>query len=90
MDRSELALALSAVTIVPTIYGLALPSLSEARSQADDRGHLQASEHYAAVLSVAVVLGIAGVTRSPQAGAVGLLAVVALSGAYRHAVDATP
>lgn len=84
------ALAMATVAVVPAIYGAALPPMSEARGQADDRGHLAAAERYAAALSAAVVLGVAGVTRSPAAAVVGLVAVVGFSAAYRNAVQATP
>jgi hypothetical protein len=89
-DKASAALAVSVVAVVPGIYGAALPPMSEARGQADDRGHLAAAERYAALLSAAVVLGIAGVTRSPEAAAVGLIAVVGFSAAYRNATKATP
>lgn len=89
-SKAAAALAVSVVAVVPSIYAAALPPLSETRGQADDRGHLVAAERYAAILSAAVVLGIAGVTRSPEAAAVGLVAVVGFSAAYRRANRATP
>lgn len=90
MDKSSAALALSVVGLVPAVYGVALPSLADTRSQADDRGHLAAGEHYAAILSLALVLGVAGATRSPAAAFAGIVAVVGFSAAYRNAAQAHP
>lgn len=84
------ALALSVVSIVPAIYGAVLPAMSEARAQADDRGHLAAGERYAALTAGAVVLGVAAVTRSPEAALIGTIAVLAFAVAYHSAVAATP
>lgn len=89
-DHATAALALATVALVPAVYSCALPPLSETRGQADDRGHLSAAERYAALVAGAVVLGVAGVTRSPAAAAAGLIAVVGFSAAYRAATTATP
>lgn len=89
-DKSDAALALAVVGLVPAVYGIALPSLADTRGQADDRGHLAAGEKYAAVLSAAVVLGVAGATRSAPAALAGLIAVVGFSAAYRFATNAHP
>lgn len=89
-DHSSAALAVSTAALVVGVYSASLPTLAEARGVADDRGHLAASEKYAAVVAGAVVLGVAGVTRSPSAAVVGLVAVLGLASAYRYAVDAQP
>lgn len=86
MDSGKAALALSTVALVPSIYGLALPNLAETRAQPDDDGHLSAGEKYAALIAGGIVLGVAGVTRSPEVAAAGLVAVVAFSAAYRVSV----
>lgn len=90
MDKANAALALSVVGLVPAVYGIALPSLADTRGQADDRGHLLASERYAAAVSAAVVLGVAGATRSPAAALAGVIAVVGFAAAYRFATQAQP
>lgn len=90
MDKATAALALSVVGLVPAVYAVALPNLAETRAQADDRGHLAAGERYAAVVAGAVVLGVAGATRSPEAALAGLVAVVGFSAAYRFACRANP
>lgn len=90
MDNNTTALAISVVGLVPAIYSVALPSLADTRGQADDRGHLAAGERYAAMVAGAVVLGIAGATRSPAAALAGLVAVVGFSAAYRNATQAQP
>lgn len=89
-DRSTVALALATVALVPAIYSAALPNLADVRGQADDRGHMSAACNYATVVAGAVVLGVAGVTKSPQAAAAGLVAVVGFAAAYSMARRATP
>lgn len=89
-DRSTAALAVATVALVPSIYSAALPTMAEVRAQADDRGHIAAAETYAAMVSAAVVLAIAGLTRSPEAAGVGLVAVVAFAGAYTSARRCNP
>lgn len=89
-DRATAALAVSTAGLVIGVYGASLPTITEARGQADDRGHLSAGERYAAVVASALVLGVAGITRSPEAALVGLVAVVGLSCAYHQAVTAQP
>lgn len=90
MDKSTAALSLAVVGLVPAVYSVALPSLADTRGQADDRGHLTAAEQYAALVSGAVVLGVAGATRSPAAALAGLVAVVGFAAAYRRATRAQP
>lgn len=90
MDSGRAALALSTVALVPAIYGAVLPAMADARAQADDRGHLAAGEKYAALLTGAVVLGVAGATRSPEAAAAGIVAVIGFAAAYHFAVTAEP
>lgn len=89
-DRASAALAISTASLVVGVYGASLPTIADARAQGDDRGHLQASERYAAVVASAVVLGVAGATRSAEAAVVGLVAVIGLASAYRYAVNAQP
>lgn len=89
-DRASAALALSTVALVPAIYAASLPNLTDTRAQADDRGHLEAAERYAAGVAAAVVLGVAGVTRSPEAALAGLVAVVGFAAAYNRARRAEP
>lgn len=89
-DRATAALAISTASLVVGVYGASLPPLAEARSQADDRGHLAACEKYAAVVAGALVLGVAGATRSPEAAIVGLVALIGFSAAYRAAVASAP
>lgn len=89
-DQSQAALAVATAGLVVGVYGAALPTMAEARSQADDRGHMAAAEKYAALVSVALVLGVAGACRSPEAAAAGVLAVVGFSAAYRFACQAQP
>lgn len=84
-DTNKAVLALSTIALVPTFYGAILPNLADVRSMADDRGHLAASEQYAAVVTGAVVLGAAAVTRSPEVAFAGLIALVAFSAAYHRA-----
>lgn len=90
MDKSTAALALAVVGLVPAVYAVALPSMADCRAQVDDRGHMAAGERYAAVVSAAVVLGVAGATRSAEAAAAGLVAVIGFSAAYRYATRAHP
>lgn len=90
VERATAALALSTVALVPSIYGAALPAMSEVRGQADDRGHLAAAEQYAALVAGATVLGISAVTGSPEVAVVGVVAVVAFASAYRVARRAEP
>jgi hypothetical protein len=90
MDQSTAALALATAGLVPAVYSAALPNLAEVRGQADDRGHLAAGERYAALVAGAVVLGVAGATRSPVAAAAGLVSLIAFSAAYRAAAVAQP
>lgn len=82
VDRATAALAISTASLVPAIYSAAMPTLAETRGQADDRGHLAAAERYAALIAGAVVLGVAGVTQSPEVAVVGLVAIVAWAAAY--------
>lgn len=89
-DRATAALAISTAAIVPAIYGAALPNLADTRGQVDERGHILAAEQYAAVIAGAVVLGIAGVTGSPEVALVGIIAVIGYSSAYAIARKATP
>jgi hypothetical protein len=89
-DRASAALAIGTASLVVGVYGASLPTLADARGQADDRGHLAAGERYAALVAVAVVLGVAGATRSAEAALVGLVAVVGMAAAYHGAVSATP
>jgi hypothetical protein len=89
-DQSGAALAIATASLVVGVYGASLPTLADTRGQADDRGHMGAAEKYAALVSVAVVLGVAGATRSPEAALVGLVAVVGMSAAYHAAVTASP
>lgn len=89
-DSGDVALALSTVAIVPSIYGIVMPSMTEVRGQADDDGNLSRGEQYAAVISVAVVLGVAGAARSPQAALAGMVAVVAFAAAFHNSVRAEP
>lgn len=89
-STARTALVLSTVALVPAIYSAVLPKMSDVRAQADDRGHLAAGERYAALTAGAVVLGVAAVTRSPEAAFVGVVAVVAFAVAYHHAVTAAP
>lgn len=84
-DASRTALALSTVALVPSIYGVVLPAMADVRGQADDRGHIAASEQYAALLAGAVVLGVAGATRSPEAALAGIVAVIGFAAAYHRA-----
>lgn len=90
MDKGNAALALSTAALVPSIYALALPNMAETRARHDDDGHLEAGERYAAIIAGAVVLGVAGATRSPEAGLAGLVAVVAFAAAYRVSVRTAP
>ena len=89
-DKASSALAIATASLVVGIYGSSLPTLAEARGQSDDAGHLSAAETYAAVMSAAVVLGVAGATRSGEAAVVGLIAVVGLASAYHYAVALQP
>lgn len=89
-DKGSIALALSTAAIVPSIYGVVMPSMADARAQSDDHGHLARCEQYAAIIAGAVVLGVAGAARSPEAGLAGLVAVVAFAAAYHHSVNAQP
>lgn len=89
-DRATTALALSTAGLVLSVYGTSLPTLADVRGQADDRGHLAASEKYAALVAGAVVLGVAGATRCPEAAVIGVVAIVALSAAYRTAAKTAP
>ena len=89
-DRGTIALALSTVALVPTIYGVVMPTMAETRAQADDHGHLARGEQYAAVIAGAVVLGVAGAARSPEAALAGLVAVVAFSAAFHFSGNAQP
>lgn len=89
-DKASAALAVSTVGLVIGVYSSALPTLADARGQHDDRGHLAAGERYAALVSVAVVLGVAGACRAPEAAVAGVIAVIGLSAAYRNACDHTP
>lgn len=89
-DRADLALAMSTVALVPSIYSAALPNLADTRAQADDRGHLAAAQQYATVVAGAVVLGVAGVTRSPLVALAGLVAVIGFASAYENARRAHP
>jgi hypothetical protein len=90
MDAGKTALALSTVAVVPSIYGVVMPSMTETRATADDRGHLSAGEKYAALVAGAVVLGVAGAARSPEAALAGTVAVIGFAAAYHFAVLATP
>lgn len=90
MDKSTAALSLAVVSVVPAVYSVALPSMADCRAQSDDRGHLAAGERYAALVAGAVVLGVAGATRSPAAALAGLVAVLGFSSAYRYATRAEP
>lgn len=90
MDNNNAALAVATVALVPAIFGAALPPMSEVRGVADDRGHLAAAEQYAVLCSAAVVLGLAGVTRSGTVALVGTAAVVGFAAAYRLARVAEP
>lgn len=90
MDKSNAALSLAVVGLVPAVYAVALPSLADVRGQHDDRGHLAEGERYAAIISAAVVLGVAGATRSPEAALAGLVAVIGFSSAYRRSVRSLP
>lgn len=89
-DRADAALAIGTASLVVGIYAAALPTLADARAAHDDRGHLSTAERYAAVVAAAVVLGVAGATRSSEAAVVGVVAVVGMSAAYHAAVCATP
>lgn len=82
VDRATAALTISTAALVPAIYAAALPTLADTRARADDRGHVAAAERYAALIAGSVVLGVAGVTRSPEVAVVGLVAVVAWAAAY--------
>lgn len=90
MDKSSAALAIATASLVPAVYAVAMPNLADVRAQADDRGHLAAGERYAALVAGAVVLGVAGATRSAEAALAGLVAVVGFSAAYRKATQAQP
>jgi ABC-type spermidine/putrescine transport system permease subunit I len=90
VDKSTAALALATVGLVPAVYAVAMPPMADCRAQADDRGHLAAGERYAAIVSGAVVLGVAGATRSPAAALAGLVAVIGFASAYRYATRAQP
>ena len=90
MDSGRTALALSTVALVPAIYSSVLPKMTEAREQPDARGHLAAGEKYAALVTGAVVLGVAGACRSPEAAVAGLVAVVGFAAAYHFAIIAQP
>lgn len=85
MDTSNAALAVATVGLVPAIFGAALPPMSEVRGIADDRGHVAAAEQYAVLVSSAVVLGLAGVTRSPAVAIVGMVSVIGFASAYKLA-----
>lgn len=87
-ENAPLAVATGALVV--GVYASALPNMAEARAQADDRGHLAAAQSYAAIVSVALVLGVAAATRSAEAAAVGLVATIGLAVAYRGAVDSRP
>lgn len=89
-DRATAALALSTVALVPAFYSAALPTLADTRGQADDRGHLEAAERYAAMVTGSVVLGVAAVTRSPEVALAGIVAVIGFSAAYAQARKAHP
>ena len=89
-DKGSAALAIATASLVVGVYGATMPTMADTRAQADDRGHLSAAEKYAAVVSAAVVLGVAGATRSAEAALVGLVAVIGLASAYHYAVNATP
>lgn len=84
------AVAVATVGIVPAIFGAALPPMSEVRGVTDDRGHIAAAEQYAVLVSSAVVLGLAGVTRSGTVALVGMVAVVGFASAYKLARVADP
>lgn len=90
MDKSTAALAMAVVGLVPAVYSVALPSMADCRAQHDERGHLEAGEKYAAIVACAVVLGVAGATRSPEVALAGLVAVIGFSSAYRYATRANP
>lgn len=90
MDTAGAALAVSTAGLVVGVYGASLPRLSDTRAQHDDAGHLARSQQYAAGVSVAVVLGLAAVTRSAEVAVVGCVAALAMAAAYRAAVDYIP
>lgn len=89
-DRATVALSVSTAGLVVAVYSAAMPTLADTRGQTDDRGHLRACEQYAAIVAGAVVLTVAAATRSPEAAAIGLVAVVGMSAVYHNAIRATP
>ncbi len=90
VDRSTAALAIATAGLVPAIYGAALPTVADTRAQVDDRGHIRAAQHQATIIAGAVVLGVAGVTGSPEVALVGLVAVVAWAATYDTARRVAP
>jgi hypothetical protein len=90
MDRSDAALAVSTAALVVGVYGATMPTMADTRAQYDDDGHLAASQRYAACVSIALVLGVAAVTRSAATAVIGTVAVVGFSAAFKAAADHAP
>lgn len=90
MDKQDATLALAAGGLVVAVYGATMPTLADTRAQVDDAGHLAAGQQYAAAASIAMVIGIAAVTRSPGVAVVGTVAVLALAGCFRAATNYMP
>lgn len=90
MDTNNAALAVSTAALVVGIYGASMPTVSDARAQYDDHGHLTKSNQYATLVAGAAVLSAAVVTRSAAVAVVGLVAVVGFSSAFHTATIHRP
>lgn len=84
MDRAATALTLSAVGLVPAIFGAALPPLSTVRGMppSDDMRH---AECVAVAVSAVVVGTIAVMANAPDVAVIGGGMVVAYACLYRSA-----
>ena len=90
MDKQDAAVALAAGGLVVAVYSATMPTLADTRAQHDDNGHLATSQKYAACVSVAVVLGVAAVTRSAGVAVVGTIAVLGMAAVFKAATEYAP
>lgn len=85
-DKTDAALALSVAALVPSIFGTALPNLTDVRSTPDVAGAQQQSLRAATAMAAVVVVVASAVTGSRMVLVVGGVSVIAQALAYGLAV----
>jgi hypothetical protein len=85
MDRTDVAVVLGTLALVPAIYSGACPPLSTVRAERDEHGNIAAGAASATVMASAMVLAVSAGLRSWPVALYGGAVVLAYAALYSHA-----